>query len=62
MSSSTLTKAEAYHNIVWEMAHNKKVPVHGIGVQARFQGVVDASTVKHRLDVLREVQVRSWLA
>ena len=62
LSSSTLTKAEAYHNIVWEMAHNKKVPVHGIGVQARFQGVVDASTVKHRLDVLREVQVRSWLA
>merc|ERR1719456_2116827 len=43
------------------MAHNKKVPLHGIGVQAHFQGPVDASTVKHRLDVLREVQLPVYI-
>eukprot|EP00966_Prymnesium_polylepis_P125396 2899570-Prymnesium_polylepis.1 len=59
LNTLTLTNAEAYHNLLWEMAHNKKVPLHGIGVQAHFQGPVDASTVKHRLDVLREVQVMS---
>jgi hypothetical protein len=58
LNSLTLTKAEAYHNNMWEMAKNKKLPIHGLGLQAHFHGVVDASTVKHRLDVLREVQVR----
>merc|ERR1711998_48707 len=38
-----------------------KVPLHGIGVQAHFQGPVDASTVKHRLDVLREVQLPVYI-
>lgn len=61
LNSLTLTKAEAYHNMLWEMVHNKNVPLNGIGVQAHFKGPVDASTVKHRLDVLHEVQATSPL-
>ena len=55
LSTQTLTSAEAYHNLAWEMRHHQEVPVGAIGVQARFSGEVDASTVKHRLDVLYEV-------
>ena len=57
LSPRTLTSAEAYHNMVWEMAHNRDVPVGAIGVRCTFFGEVDASTVKHRLDVLHEVQL-----
>ena len=52
--SLTLTKAEAYHNMIWAMA-SRGVPVGAVGVQALFDGEIDASTVKHRLDVLSEV-------
>ena len=55
LTTQTLTNAEAYHNLIWEMAKNKDVPVTAIGVRANFTGEVDASTVKHRLDVLQEV-------
>ena len=55
LNTQTLTSAEAYHNLVWEMSRNRDVPVGGIGVKANFTGEVDASTVKHRLDVLKEV-------
>jgi len=56
LSTLTLTNAEAYHNMIWGM-NADGVPVKGIGVQARFNGEVDASTVKHRLDVLHELQI-----
>lgn len=61
LSTQTLTNAEAYHNMVWEMKHNRDVPVGAIGVQARFNREVDASTVKHRLDVLYEVQLPVYI-
>jgi endo-1,4-beta-xylanase len=61
LSTQTLTNAEAYHNMVWEMKHNRDVPVGGIGVRACFRGEVDASTVKHRLDVLHEVQLPVYI-
>ena len=35
LSTQTLTAAEAYHNMVWEMKYNRDVPVGGIGVQVR---------------------------
>ena len=53
LNTLTLTNAEAYHNLVWAM-RAKGVPVHGIGVQAHFDGELDASTVKRRLDVPHE--------
>eukprot|EP00322_Chrysochromulina_rotalis_P026947 CAMPEP_0115855900 /NCGR_PEP_ID=MMETSP0287-20121206/14778_1 /TAXON_ID=412157 /ORGANISM="Chrysochromulina rotalis, Strain UIO044" /LENGTH=1202 /DNA_ID=CAMNT_0003310063 /DNA_START=9 /DNA_END=3617 /DNA_ORIENTATION=+ len=55
LSPQTLTNAEEYHNMMWEMSKNKDVPVGGVGVLANFTGEIDASTVKHRLDVLQEV-------
>jgi len=55
LTTQTLTNAEAYHNLLWEMYKNKDVPLGAIGVRANFSGEVDASTVKHRLDVLQEV-------
>lgn len=61
LSTQTLTSAEAYHNLVWEMKHNRDVPVGAIGVHAHFDGEVDASTVKHRLDVLHEVQLPVYI-
>ena len=61
LSTQTLTNAEAYHNMVWEMKNNRDVPVGGIGLQARFDREVDASTVKHRLDVLYEVQLPVYI-
>jgi len=57
LTTQTLTNAEAYHNMVWEMKYNRGVPVGAIGLQAHFDGEVDASTVKHRLDVLHEVRL-----
>lgn len=56
LSSLTLTKAEAYHNLVYRLK-SMGVPISAICVQAVFEGVVDASTVKHRLDVLQELQL-----
>ena len=47
LNTLTLTNAEAYHNMVWGL-RAKGVPVRGVGVKARFNGEVDASTVKHR--------------
>ena len=61
LTTQTLTNAEAYHNLVWEMSRNRDVPVGGIGVRANFSGEVDASTVKHRLDVLKEVQLPVYI-
>jgi hypothetical protein len=43
------------------MRYNRDVPVGGIGVHARFDGEVDASTVKHRLDVLYEVRLPVYI-
>ena len=56
LNTLTLTNAEAYHNMIWAMT-SSGVPVGAVGVQAAFDGEVDASTVKHRLDVLKEVQL-----
>jgi len=56
LNTLTLTNAEAYHNMLWAM-RSKGVPVRGIGVQAHFDGELDASTVKHRLDVLHELKI-----
>ena len=39
LDSLTLTKAEAYHNMVWAMA-SRGVPVGAVGVQARFDGEI----------------------
>ncbi len=41
--------------MLWGLSFNA-VPIGAIGLQAHFEGEVDASTVKHRLDVLRELQ------
>lgn len=61
LTTQTLTNAEAYHNLMWEMSKNRGVPVGGIGVRANFSGEVDASTVKHRLDVLKEVELPVYI-
>merc|ERR1711865_759883 len=42
--------------MIWAMA-SSGVPVGSVGVQALFDGEIDASTVKHRLDVLSEEPV-----
>ena len=60
LDSLTLTKAEAYHNMIWAMV-SSGVPVGSVGVQASFDGEIDASTVKHRLDVLSEVQLPVYI-
>lgn len=60
LSSLTLTPAEAYHNSLWDL-RARGVPVQAIGVQAHFDGEVDASTVKHRLDVLRELRMPVYI-
>ena len=56
LNTLTLTNAEAYHNLVYGM-RDKGVPLGAVCVQARFDGEVDASTVKHRLDVLKELEL-----
>jgi GH35 family endo-1,4-beta-xylanase len=56
LSTLTLTNAEAYHNLVYRLL-DLGVPVKAVCVQAIFEGEVDASTVKHRLDVLHELQL-----
>ena len=56
LNTLTLTSAEAYHNLVAHLAA-KDVPVGALGVQARFDGAVDASTVKQRLDMLHELRL-----
>ena len=57
LTTLTLTNAEAYHNLVYRLM-DQGVPIKAVCVQAIFEGEVDASTVKHRLDVLNEV--RAW--
>ena len=39
LDSLTLTKAEAYHNMIWAMA-SRGVPVGAVGVQALFDGEI----------------------
>ena len=39
-TTQTLTKAEAYHNLAWEMRYNRDVPIGAIGVRACFDGEV----------------------
>tara|TARA_B110001452_G_scaffold139621_1_gene116042 strand:+ start:255 stop:3833 length:3579 start_codon:yes stop_codon:yes gene_type:complete len=60
LNTQTLTRAEAYHNLVYRMI-SQGVPVGGVGLQARFEGEVDASTVKHRLDVMSELKLPIYI-
>lgn len=60
LSTQTLTNAEAYHNLLYRM-RAQGVPVHAVGVQAHFHGEVDASTVKHRLDVIAELKLPVYI-
>ena len=46
--------------MIWAMA-TRGVPVGAVGVQALFDGEIDASTVKHRLDVLSEVRLPVYI-
>ena len=56
LTTLTLTNAEAYHNLVYRLM-DQGVPIRAVCVQAIFDGEVDASTVKHRLDVLNELRL-----
>ena len=56
LTTLTLTNAEAYHNLVYRLM-DQGVPIKAVCVQAVFDGEVDASTVKHRLDVLNELHL-----
>jgi hypothetical protein len=56
LNTKTLTNAEAYHNLLYRMSA-QGVPVHAVGLQAHFDGEVDASTVKHRFDVMGELKL-----
>ena len=56
LTTLTLTNAEAYHNLVYRLM-DQGVPIKAVCVQAVFDGEVDASTVKHRLDVLNELRL-----
>jgi len=60
LTTLTLTNAEAYHNLVYRLM-DLGVPVKAVCVQAVFEGEVDASTVKHRLDVLNELQLPVYI-
>jgi endo-1,4-beta-xylanase len=60
LSTLTLTKAEAYHNLVYRLK-SQGIPIAAICVQAIFNGEVDASTVKHRLDVLHELRLPVYI-
>jgi len=60
LTTLTLTNAEAYHNLVYRLM-DQGVPIKAVCVQAVFQGEIDASTVKHRLDVLNELQLPVYI-
>ena len=60
LTTLTLTNAESYHNLVYRLK-DQKVPIRAVCVQAIFEGAVDASTVKHRLDVLQELHLPVYI-
>ena len=60
LTTLTLTNAEAYHNLVYRLV-DQGVPIKAVCVQAIFEGEVDASTVKHRLDVLHELRLPVYI-
>jgi hypothetical protein len=60
LTTLTLTNAEAYHNLVYRLM-DQGVPVKAVCIEATFLGEVDASTVKHRLDVLNELQLPVYI-
>jgi hypothetical protein len=60
LTTLTLTNAEAYHNLVFRLI-DQGVPISAVCVSAVFSGEVDASTVKHRLDVLSELRLPVYI-
>ena len=60
LTTLTLTNAESYHNLVWRLK-DQGIPIRAVCVQAVFDGEVDASTVKHRLDVLLELHLPVYI-
>ena len=60
LTTLTLTNAEAYHNLVYRLM-DQGVPIKAVCVQAVFEGEIDASTVKHRLDVLNELRLPVYI-
>jgi len=60
LTTLTLTNAESYHNLVYRLK-DQGVPIRAVCVSAVFEGPVDASTVKHRLDVLHELHLPVYI-
>lgn len=54
--TGTPTAVNVFARLVHGLQHNK-VPLRAICVKADFEGAVDATIVKHRLDILAQVQL-----